>query len=72
MSSFDRGQLILLSRESGTNKVIYEPVNNILRVGSEEEKVDVCLSGLKNVAFSIIIDTFGRVSIVKFTVNNEK
>lgn len=70
MSSLDcqKGQLILLSSD-GEN-VIHEPVNNILSVGSQSTTNNVCLSGLKNTAFSIGIDTFGRVScILKFVAN---
>ncbi len=62
------GQLILLLDENDANKnVIFEPVANILHVGSEST-ANVCLSGLKHTAFTIVIDTYGRVSLdIKFS-----
>lgn len=69
MSSLEKGQLILFS-ENGENE-IHEPVNNVLHVGSSQETANVCVSGLKNIAFTIAIDNFGRVSSIcwMFTKN---
>ena len=60
MTSSHGGKLILLSEDG--KEVIYEPINNILHVGSDKE-ANVCLNGLKCLAFVITIDNFGRVSI---------
>lgn len=57
------GELILLGKNGET--VTYEPVNNILHVGSEAS-ANVCLSGLKKIAFTILIDNFGRVTILLY------
>lgn len=56
MSSAGNGQLILC----GEKEKVYEPVNNVLHVGSQET-ANVVLNGLKNIALTIAIDNFGRV-----------
>lgn len=53
------GELVLLSK-GGENKT-FEPINNVLHVGSNVN-ANVCLEGLKPLGFTIAIDTFGRVS----------
>lgn len=55
------GQLILL--QNNGERVIYEPVDNVLHVGSLDKAANVCLSGLKSLAFTISIDNSGRVSM---------
>lgn len=55
------GELVLLSK-GGENKT-FEPINNVLHVGSNVN-ANVCLEGLKPLGFTIAIDTFGRVSII--------
>lgn len=52
---------LILSRDNGPN-VTYEPVDNVLHVGSEKA-ANVSLSDLKSVAFTISIDNSGRVSV---------
>lgn len=59
MCSSGKGKLILCTSD-GENKE-FEPENNALHVGSVET-ANVCLSGLKNLAFTINIDNFGRVT----------
>ncbi|XP_037039684.1 uncharacterized protein LOC119076808 isoform X2 [Bradysia coprophila] len=57
------GQLILLVSDEPAKEVIYEPVNGTLHVGSDKLKSNVCLEGLRDLAFSIYIDSSGRVCI---------
>lgn len=56
------GQLILHNDADGDD-VCFEPTNNTLRIGSDKT-ANVCLSGLKDIAFDIAIDSFGRVSTI--------
>ncbi|KAG4074210.1 hypothetical protein HA402_015513 [Bradysia odoriphaga] len=57
------GQLILLRDGEITKEVVYEPVNWTLHVGSDKLKTNACLTGLRDLAFSIYIDSGGRVCI---------